>query len=89
MPRPSHQASKRRGAQVGPARVVVVDLGGEKLQDAPGGLRGRVNRDAGRSGAAGERMSSVPAVIPCPSKLVSLIFGALSHSNGRRKRFTP
>ena len=36
-----------------------------------------VNRDvAGESGAVGERMSPVPAVIPCPSKLVSLICGA-------------
>ena len=31
-----------RGTQVGPACVVVVDLGGEKLQDAPGGLGGRL-----------------------------------------------
>ena len=63
-----------RGTQVGPARVGVVDPGGEKLQDAPGGLGGvGVNRDAGGSGLAGERMSPVPAVIFCPSKPVSLI----------------
>ena len=36
-----------RGAQVGPAGVVVVDLGGEKLQDAPGGLGGRGEQGRG------------------------------------------
>ena len=36
-----------RGAQVGPAGVGVVDLGGEKLQDAPGGLGGRGEQGRG------------------------------------------
>ena len=59
-----------RGAQVGPARVVVVDLGGEKLQDAPGGLgrRGEQGRGLKRacrredeSGARGRDSGSVEA----------------------------
>ena len=34
--------------KLGAARVVVVDLGGEKLQDAPGGLGGRGEQRRGR-----------------------------------------
>ena len=50
---PGGEAS--RGAQVGPAGVVVVDLGGEKLQDAPGGLGGRGEQRRGLKRGLPER----------------------------------
>ena len=62
-----------RGAQVGAARVVVVDLGGEKLQDAPGGLGGRgeqgrgLKRGGQREDEFGARRDSLSVESRCRS----------------------
>ena len=63
MPWLSHQFREAaRGVQVRLARVVVVDLGGEEFQDAPGGL-GRRREKRRRAEARGRGEDDFGAVM--------------------------